>query len=353
MPHLRIGISGWTYAPWRGVFFPPGLVQKRELEFASKAFNSIELNGSFYSTQLPTSWKKWHAETPADFVFSVKGGQFITHIRRLKDCEIPLANFFAQGILTLKEKLGPILWQLPPSSKFDVERVSSFLELLPHDTKAAAALAKKHESRMDGKTDFTIDKNRPLRHAMEVRHESFKDPAFITLLRKHNVALVVADTAGRYPVIQDVTADFMYLRLHGDEVLYSSGYSNAALDEWAKRVRSWAAGNDDAPADKRIGKPLASHKAGRDVFAYFDNDVKVRSPFDAAGLAKRLGLIDALPTAHADLDKVTEEVRKSAPATGRRQSAKAQSMSASHKRVTPKKSPTKKPKKAPRKSKGR
>lgn len=335
MPDLRIGTSGWTYAPWRGVFFPPKLVQKRELEFASRTLNSIELNGTFYSTQQPSSWAKWYAETPADFVFSVKGGQFITHIRRLKDCEIPLANFFSQGILTLKEKLGPILWQLHPTMKFDAERIESFLELLPHDTKAAANLAKKHDARMDGKTDFAIDKNRPLRHAMEVRHESFRDPAFVALLRKHNVALVVADTAGRYPVIQDVTADFMYLRLHGDEVLYSGGYSEAALDAWAKQVKSWASGHDDAPTDRRSGKPLAAHKAGRDVFAYFDNDVKVRSPFDAAGLAKRLGIIDELPKAHADLDEVTEEVRKSAPTTGRKPSAKASSMNASHRRVTP------------------
>jgi uncharacterized protein YecE (DUF72 family) len=336
MPDLRIGISGWTYAPWRGVFFPPHLVQKRELEFASKTFNSIEINGTFYSSQRPTSFAKWYAETPDDFVFSIKGGQFITHIRRLKDCEIPLANFFAQGILTLKGKLGPILWQLSPSSKFDAERIESFLELLPHDAKAAAALAKKHDARMEGKTDFTIDKNRSIRHAMEVRHESFRDPAFVALLRKHNVALVVADTAGRYPVIQDATADFMYLRLHGDEVLYSSGYSEAALDAWAKQVKSWAVGNDDAPAGKRVGKPLAGRKSGRDVYAYFDNDVKVRSPFDAAALAKRLGVSDELPKPYADLDAVTEEVRNSPPTTGRRSTAKARSMEASHRRVTPK-----------------
>jgi uncharacterized protein YecE (DUF72 family) len=267
-PHRRIGISGWRYEPWRGTFYPKDLPQKRELEFASRQFNSIELNGSFYSLQSPASWKKWYDETPDNFVFSIKGGRFITHIRRLKDVKVPLANFFAQGLLRLNEKLGPILWQFPPNFSLDLERFETFFKLLPRDTKAAATLAKSSDPRMKKKGDWTIDKNRKLRYAVEIRHESFHTPAFVKVLRKYKIALVIADTAGKWPFMEDLTADFVYGRLHGDEKIYVSGYTPKALDHWAEKARVW-------------GK--------RDAYIYFDNDVKVRSPFDAMSLAQRVG----------------------------------------------------------------
>ena len=288
MSTIRIGISGWRYEPWRGVFYPKDLAQRRELEFASRAFNSIELNGSFYSLQTPGSYADWYAQTPESFVFSVKGPRYITHIRRLKDIEAPLANFFASGLFNLKEKLGPLLWQFPPHMRYDEARFASFFALLPRDTKQAQAIARRREARMHGRARLAIDRNRPLRHAVEVRHESFANPSFISLLREHGMALVVADTAGKWPYLEDVTADFMYLRLHGDKALYASGYTEAALDRWAMRIRKWKGGSQ--PADARLicaGRPS---KKSRDIFVYFDNDVKVRAPFDADSLARKLGV---------------------------------------------------------------
>lgn len=289
MGAIRIGISGWRYPPWRGGFYPAGLAQHRELEFASRALPTIELNGSFYSLQRPESYAAWHDETPADFCFSVKGNRYLTHILRLRDIDGPVANMLASGVFNLREKLGPFLWQFPPNFKFEPERMEHFLSLLPHDTEAGLALALKHEPRMEGRTALEIDKKRKLRHALEIRHESFVDPAFIALLRKYKVALVVADTAGKWPYCEDVTADFMYLRLHGDVELYASGYTDEALDRWAARIRAWAGGAQ--PKDAHLVSSKAPPKrAGREVFCYFDNDVKVRAPFDARRLIEKLGL---------------------------------------------------------------
>jgi uncharacterized protein YecE (DUF72 family) len=289
MAELRIGISGWTYGPWRGTFYPKGLVQKGELAYAAGRVNSIEINGSFYSLQRPSSYRLWREETPEGFVFSVKGGRFITHMKKLRGVETPLANFFASGVLALGEKLGPILWQLPPMLGFEEERIERFLAMLPRDTGEAARLARRHDARLKGRAWTKADEVRPVRHAMEVRHPSFIDPAFVALLRKYNVALVVADTAGKWPYMEDVTADFVYARLHGDEQLYVSGYGDAALDAWAGKVRAWAGGGD-APGAKLVGGAAKRRAKGRDVFVYFDNDVKVRAPFDAMGLAWRLGV---------------------------------------------------------------
>lgn len=286
---IRIGISGWRYEPWRKIFYPEGLAQKRELEFASRAFPTIEINGSFYSLQAPQSYKNWYASTPDGFMFSVKGPRFITHIRRLKEVEAPLANFFASGVFNLKEKLGPFLWQFPPFFRYDEERFDRFFSLLPRTTKQALELARKRESRMHGRARLAIDSDRPLRHAIEVRHESFADKRFITLLRRHGIALVVADTAGKWPYMEDATADFMYLRLHGDKALYASGYTNAALDRWAMRIKAWLEGREPRDAQRMGTKGRAS--AGRDVFCYFDNDVKVRAPFDADRLMQKLDLV--------------------------------------------------------------
>jgi uncharacterized protein YecE (DUF72 family) len=285
---IRIGISGWRYEGWRGVFYPADLAQKRELEFASRAFPTIEINGSFYSLQTPQSYAAWHRDTAPDLVFGVKGGRYITHIRRLRDIEVPLANFFASGVLNLREKLGPFLWQFPPFFPYQAERFEAFFELLPRDTAGAAALGRRRDARMKGRTRLAVDRNRLLRHAVEIRHASFATAEFADQLRRHNIALVVADTAGRWPYLEEVTADFMYLRLHGDKELYASGYTDAALDRWAERIRAWAAGGE--PADAARITRTRPERRPRDVYCYFDNDVKVRAPFDADALIRRLGL---------------------------------------------------------------
>jgi uncharacterized protein YecE (DUF72 family) len=285
---IRIGISGWRYTPWRGVFYPEDLAQHRELEFASRAFDSIEINGSFYSLQSPGSYAGWHDATPAGFMFSVKGPRYLTHILRLREPRKPLANFFASGVFNLRDKLGPILWQFPPSLKFDAERFEEFFELLPTSTAAALKLARGRDARMHGRSCLRIDADRALRHAVEIRHPSFADQRFITLLRRHRIALVVADTAGKWPYLEDVTGDFLYLRLHGDKELYASGYTESALDRWADRIRAWSRGTEPRDA-KRAGGPAPVAKK-RDVFCYFDNDVKVRAPFDADRLMHKVGV---------------------------------------------------------------
>jgi uncharacterized protein YecE (DUF72 family) len=290
MGKIHIGISGWRYEPWRGTFYPEDLRQDDELSYASRALPSIELNGSFYALQKPESYAEWYSATPKNFVFSVKGNRFITHTKRLKDIDGPVANVLASGIFNLREKLGPFLWQFPPTFKFDPERMEHFLSLLPHDSDAGLALASKYEPRMEGKVALEVDKKRKLRHAVEIRHDSFIDEAFITLLRKYKVALVTADTARTWPYYEDVCADFMYLRLHGDKELYASGYSEEALDRWAERIRAWSGGSQ--PDDARlISTKAGPKKASRDVFCYFDNDIKVRAPFDARRLIEKLGLV--------------------------------------------------------------
>jgi uncharacterized protein YecE (DUF72 family) len=267
---IRIGISGWRYAGWRGVFYPADLPQRRELEYASQRLNSIEINGSFYSLQTPASYARWYAQTPADFVFAVKGGRYITHMLRLLEARTALANFFASGVLALGAKLGPLLWQLPPTLAFDAGLLTDFFARLPRTTAAAAELAGRHEERMAGRAWTTTDADRPLRHALEVRHASFTDPAFLELLRAHDVAVVVADAAAEWPYLEAVTADFAYVRLHGSTELYASGYTAEALGEWAQRVRGWT-------------------EQGVDAYAFFDNDAKVKAPRDAVAL---LDLLD-------------------------------------------------------------
>ena len=289
MGKIYIGISGWRYEPWRGVFYPDDLRQDDELAYASRALPSIELNGSFYALQKPDSYAEWYAATPKDFVFSVKGNRFITHAKRLNEIDGPLANVLASGVFNLREKLGPFLWQFPPNFKFDAERMEHFLSLLPHDTNEGLALARQYEPRMEGKVALEVDKKRKLRHAVEIRHDSFIDEAFIALLRKYKVALVMADTARTWPSYEDVCADFMYLRLHGDKELYASGYSEEALDRWAQRIKAWSSGSQ--PEDARlISAKAGPKKASRDVFCYFDNDIKVNAPFDAQRLMAKLGL---------------------------------------------------------------
>jgi len=313
---IRIGISGWTYKPWRGKFFPKGLPQKHEMAFAARTFPTIEVNGTFYGLQRPDTFRAWHDGSPEDFVFAVKASRYITHVRRLRDAEKPLANFFAQGVLALGEKLGPILWQLPPSYRFDPEQLEDFLKLLPQDTASAGRLGRKHEARMKGRVFLTPDKNRPLRHAIEIRHESFRDPGFVRLLRKYRIGLVVADTV-EWPRLGDITADFIYARLHGSEQLYASGYSDKALKDWARRFRSW--GNNHTPQDiERLLRSKPRSKV-KDIYVYFDNDMKVKAPFDALHLAKRLKVKAGPPPLEEFVKKKTRS--RSKPAAGRQKNS--------------------------------
>ena len=288
---IRIGISGWRYAPWRGHFYPPGLTQARELAHAAHQFPAIELNGSFYALQRPHSYANWAADTPDGFVFTVKAPRFITHILRLRDARAAVANFFASGLFALGPKLGPILWQLPPSLHFDADLLDAFLALLPPDTRAAAALAAEREpQRMRGRELLEPELPWRVRHALEVRHESFCHPDCIALLRRHGVALVVADTGGRWPELGDVTADFMYLRLHGASQLYASGYSDAQIERWAERIRAWAGGHVPADVHTLSKEQPGSGRTDRNVFCFFDNTEKIHAPTNALRLADRLGL---------------------------------------------------------------
>jgi uncharacterized protein YecE (DUF72 family) len=266
-----VGVSGWRYPPWRGDFYPKGLVQARELEYAASRLTSIEINGSFYSLQRPSSYAKWREQTPEDFVFAVKGGRFITHMKRLSDVDVPLANFFASGVLALGPRLGPVLWQLPENLRFDADRLADFFGRLPRTTREMAALAEGHDAKLSGDRVLTTTQDdRPVRYALEFRSETFATDAALAVLKEHDVACVLADTAGRWPKVEADTSSFRYVRLHGDKELYASGYDAAALDAWAEKIRGWL-------------------DRGQDVFVYFDNDIKGYAPHDAMGLIERLG----------------------------------------------------------------
>jgi uncharacterized protein YecE (DUF72 family) len=265
------------------VFYPKGLAQRRELEFASRTFDTVEINGTFYSLQKPKSFAMWGRETPDDFLFSLKGSRYITHMLKLREVKVPLANYFASGMLGLGEKLGPVLWQFPPLMRFDRERFESFFQLLPRSTRAAASLARRYATRLDD-DGVSVKLDAPLRHCVEIRNESFVVEEFVSLLREHDIGLVVADTV-EWPLLMDVTSNFVYCRLHGSEQLYASGYGDDALDVWAGRVVKWARG--EQTEGRRASVETADVRA-RDVYVYFDNDAKVRAPFDAQGLRERV-----------------------------------------------------------------
>lgn len=270
MSAVRVGISGWRYPAWRGDFYPRGLPQRRELEYAAARLTSVEINGSFYSLQRPSSYRSWREQVPDDFVFAVKGGRFITHMKRLRDVETPLANFFASGVLALGPKLGPVLWQTPERLAFDADVLAAFFALLPRTAGEAAELARGHDAKLaeDRALTETTDPDHRIRHALEFRHESFCTDEAFALLREHDVAPVVADTAGRWPMPDVATSDLRYVRLHGDRELYTSGYGDDALDRWAEKCRAWS--------------------RDQDVFVYFDNDAKGFAPHDAVRLIERV-----------------------------------------------------------------
>lgn len=331
--NARVGISGWQYAPWRGRFYPPKLPQRLELAYASRRFNALEINGTFYSLQRPGNFRAWHAATPAGFVFALKGGRYLTHFRKLREPREPLANFFASGVLCLREKLGPILWQFPPFLSFDRDNFAAFFDLLPESTRQLARLARGHSAFLKGRTWLEADVDRPVRHAVEVRHDSFRDDRFLDLLRRRNFALVIADTAGRFPMFDAVTADWLYVRLHGSRKLYSSGYGPAEIRAWANKIRGWVraarvewegargerktasggtrtlrretgSAREDRvrPHSTIVGRSASARGVSHDdgptmapaplanAYVFFDNtDEKLRAPVDARRMAAELG----------------------------------------------------------------
>lgn len=261
-PRIRIGVGGWTFEPWRGVFYPDGLAQRRELEFASRKLSSIEINGTYYGSQTAETFRKWHDETPDDFVFALKAPRFVTNRRALAEAGPSIERFFGSGVMQLGDKLGPINWQFMPTKKFDPEDFEGFLRLLP-----------------------THVAGRAIRHAVEVRHDSFRNTQFVALARDFGVAVVIAGDAA-YPQIGDVTAPFVYVRIMGTGEAEPAGYAAAALDTWAQRAVAWASGRSADGVDTVI--PAKPAKARRDVFLYVISGCKVRNPAAAMALIARL-----------------------------------------------------------------
>ncbi|HEX2725435.1 MAG TPA: DUF72 domain-containing protein [Beijerinckiaceae bacterium] len=262
---IRVGVGGWTYEPWRGTFYPPKLPQAQELSYASRQLTSIEINGTFYRTQTPASYRKWAGETPDGFVFALKGSRYVTNRAQLAEAGPSITRFLESGLTELGDKLGPILWQFAPTKKFDGQDFGAFLDLLP--------------KQMDG---------RAIRHVVEVRHMSFAVPEFITLLRRHDVPVVYAD-ADEFPAIPDVTGDFVYARLQRSAEDEETGYAPDALAQWARRFKAWSDGGepDDLP---RIGPPVAANGVKpRDCFVYFIAGAKVRAPAAAKAFIERIG----------------------------------------------------------------
>ncbi|WP_027798067.1 DUF72 domain-containing protein [Paraburkholderia dilworthii] len=261
-PRIRVGIGGWTYAPWRGVFYPQDLTQKHELEYASRQFSTIEINGTFYGLQKPESYMKWHDETPDDFAFTLKAPRYATNRRVLAEAGDSIERFFDSGLVHLKDKLGPINWQFATTKQFDAEDFEAFLALLP--------------KKLDGLK---------LRHAVEVRHESFRNEAFVALTNKYGVAIVLAGDSD-YPQIASLTAPFVYARIMGTSEKEAQGYSKKALDAWADRARQLAAGT--IPEDLGPFKATTAAKSGRDVYLYVISGFKERNPTAARAIIERL-----------------------------------------------------------------
>ena len=272
MTRRYVGISGYDYAGWRGTFYPPDVPRRYWLAFASRIFDSIELNGTFYSLKSPAVFERWASEVPDDdFVFAIKGGRFITHNLKLRNCERALGNFFASGILALGNKTGPFLWQLPATYRFDAERMDSFMRSLPRSSIDGEAVALQHDERLKRGALVDAVARVPYRHAFEVRHPSYFCDEFYDVLRAHGDAFVIADTAGKFAYAEVTTAAFVYIRLHGSNALYASDYTDEELADWSAKIQRWTA-----------------RDAQRDIYVYFDNDAKVHAPYNAMQLATLL-----------------------------------------------------------------
>lgn len=285
MSKIRTGVSGWSHEGWGGDYFPADLAHRRRLAFLSERMDSVEANGTFYSLLSPAAYRRWYEETARGFLIAVKGSRFITHNKKLTDARGALANYFASGVLALREKVGPLLWQLSKRHRFRRERLEPFLAMLPRDTESAARLARDHDDRVD-EPYLDVDANHRLRHVVEARHESFFTDEAVRVLRDAGVALAISH-AGDWPMSEELTAGFVYIRLHGAPNTYSSGYDARALDEWARKIYAWSRGARPEGVRTITGRAPPKRKE-RDVYVYFDNDGAGRAPHDALALAERV-----------------------------------------------------------------
>lgn len=281
MGKTRVGTSGWNYDEWKGTFYPEDLPEDDQLAFAATTFDTLEVNGTFYGLTHPGAVRRWRDAAPTSFVYALKGSRFITHNKRLKNARGALANFFASGILELGAKLGPILWQLPPSLQFDGERLDRFLQALPHETSDAVELAQDHDDRVED-VSYGDGVNHRLRHVLEFRHESFLRAETARVAQRHGVALCFSHSTV-WPYVEEITAGFVYLRLHGPAELYASRYGDAGLRRWADRIAIWREGGQPDNAE-RISDIKAPEREERDVYVYFDNTARAHAPSDAITL---------------------------------------------------------------------
>lgn len=287
MGKIRIGISGWSYDEWKGDFYPEDLGADQQLGYAAGRFDTIEINGTFYGLTDPGTCRRWRQAAPTGHRFAVKGSRFITHNKKLKDARGPLANFFASGILELGDRLGPILWQLPESFEFDSDLIDEFLGLLPHDTSEAVSLARGHDDRVE-EVSYGDQESHRLRHVLEFRHESFLQPEMARIAARHGTAICFSHSS-EWPYVEEITAGFVYLRLHGPRELYASEYGERGLEGWAKRIVAWNRG--DEPHDPaRISDLEPPQREERDVYVYFDNTAHGHAPAEARRLRE---LIDS------------------------------------------------------------
>jgi uncharacterized protein YecE (DUF72 family) len=267
-PAIRVGTSGWIYPHWKGRFYPKGLPERRWLAYLAGRLPTVEVNGTFYSLTRPSACEAWRSATPPGFLFALKGSRYVTHMLKLRNFRAPLANFFASGILRLGERIGPILWQLPPQLPFDAARADAFFAALPEDVRGAERWARRHDERTTGRAALTAPdgRDRRLRYAVEVRHASWLSDEALALLERRNIALAAADAAGKHPFsLARTSPDLAYVRLHGARRLYEGAYTPSELREWAARCRAWA-------------------REGAEVYVYFDNDRDAQAARDALAL---------------------------------------------------------------------
>lgn len=278
-------MSGWNYDGWQGTFYPDDLPSTKRLPYVADRFDTVEVNGTFYSLATPSTFRTWYRAVPSDFVFAIKGSRFITHNKKLNDVESALANFFASGVLDLDDKLGPILWQVSENFHFHPDRVEGFFDLLPHDSDGARTLARRHDDRIED-VSYGPDANHRIRHVFEVRHDSYLCSEMVRIAGRHGVALAFSHSR-EWPYVEEVTAGFVYLRLHGPERLYASPYGDEALSQWADRVLAWRSADEPEDAE-RITERKAPPRKERDVYVYFDNDEGGHAPREAARLAEMI-----------------------------------------------------------------